>query len=74
MNASLTAPLTALLIVGGSSDALAASSVDLTVKGLITPNACNLTLTEEQPIHGSSPPGIALPVTHQPLTRICAHE
>lgn len=57
MNASLTAALTALLIVGGSSDALAASSVDLTVKGLITPNACNLTLTltEEQPIHGSSP-------------------
>jgi len=55
MNASLTAALTALLIVGGSSDALAASSVDLTVKGLITPNACNLPLTEEQPIDGSSP-------------------
>ncbi|WP_458376407.1 hypothetical protein [Pseudomonas pergaminensis] len=53
MNASLTAALTALLIVGASSSALAASSVDLTVKGLITPNACNL--TEEQPIDGSSP-------------------
>lgn len=55
MNASLTAALTALLIVGASSGALAASSVDLPVRGLITPNACNLTLTEEQPIDGSSP-------------------
>ncbi|OPA93345.1 hypothetical protein BFW86_04525 [Pseudomonas fluorescens] len=37
--------LTAALLLAGSGSAFAASSVDLTVKGLITPSACTPTLS-----------------------------
>ncbi|OYU07850.1 MAG: hypothetical protein CFE47_08990 [Pseudomonas sp. PGPPP1] len=38
-------PLIATLLLAGSASAFAASSVDLTVKGLITPSACEPTLS-----------------------------
>ncbi|MGH8452822.1 DUF1120 domain-containing protein [Pseudomonas sp.] len=45
MKASLTT-LVAIALLGGTSCVLAASSVDLTVKGLITPSACSTTLSQ----------------------------
>lgn len=45
MKLTLNALITALLI-GSSASALAASTVDLTVKGLITPNACAPSLSD----------------------------
>jgi type 1 fimbria pilin len=45
MNKSL-ALLSTSLLLATASPAFAASSVDLTVKGLITPNACTPALSE----------------------------
>lgn len=44
MNKHLIA-LTGALLITGTSSVFAASTVDLTVKGIITPNACNPTLS-----------------------------
>ncbi|MGU3309465.1 DUF1120 domain-containing protein [Pseudomonas sp. M5A4_2d] len=44
MNTAFKSAITALLLLG-SANALAASSVDLTVKGLITPSACTPALS-----------------------------
>ncbi len=46
MNASFATVL-AVILLGGTSCVLAASSVDLTVKGLITPSACSPSLSED---------------------------
>ncbi len=43
---SFTSRLIATLIVTASTSVSAASSTDLTVKGLITPNACDLTISK----------------------------
>lgn len=43
---SFTSKLIATLIVTASTSVSAASSTDLTVKGLITPNACDLTISK----------------------------
>lgn len=63
--------LTAALLLGGASSAFAASSTDLTVKGLITPRACTPSLSSDGTAdHGKISVQDLLPDRHTQLPPI----